>query len=255
MPVAVDKLSNRSVCTSDIDYFVDMPGQSRRLEDRDRHPPLNSDIHMTDNRPGSIRHPTCSRARKHTQFKTKGQTQFKSFDHVSVFDIYIRFFHFSAIKSDVIKYRVDQCYKHVSAQSMNSLRRITFKLFKREETHHFVHDIESRVRCTVKYKWCHFSVLALCSLECLVVKVFECRREWHGWKAASETVEIVWYGWHGAAGLRGVLRSETIRVGIHLTFFRISRIRIIVDLIFLIRHREQKNLKRKRLSIELSEVN
>ena len=116
MPVAVDKLSNRSVCTSDIDYFVDMPGQSRRLEDRDRHPPLNSDIHMTDNRPGSTHHPTCSRARKHTQFKTKGQTQFKSFDHVSVFNIYIRFFHFSAIKSDVIKYRVDQCYKHVSTK-------------------------------------------------------------------------------------------------------------------------------------------
>ena len=116
MPVAVDKLSNRSVCTSDIDYFVDMPGQSRRLEDHDRHHPLNSDIHMTDNRPGSTRRPTCSRARKHTQLKTKGQTQFKSFDHVSVFDIYIRFFHFSAIKSDVIKYRVDQCYKHVSTK-------------------------------------------------------------------------------------------------------------------------------------------
>ena len=119
--------------------------------------------------------------------------------------------------------------------------------YSKEETHHFVHDIESRVRCTVKYKWCHFSVLALCSLECLVVKVFECWREWHGWKAASETVEIVWYGWHGAAGLRGVLRSETIRVGIHLTFFRISRIRIIVDLIFLIRHREQKTSSEKGL--------
>ena len=126
-------------------------------------------------------------------------------------------------------------YFYVKSCSRSSWTVQLFSLFIKKETDHFVHYIKSHVCRTVKYKWCHFSVFSLCSFKCLIVKVFEGWWEWHGWKAASETVEIVRYGWHGAAGLRGVLRSETIWVGIHLTFFRISRIRIIVDLIFLIR--------------------
>ena len=99
MPVAVDKLSNQSVCTSDIDYFVDMPGQSRRLEDRDRRRSQNSDIHMIDSRPDSTHHLTCSRAKKnYNHFNTTSQTQC---NHVSSLDIKHKSFsfHFDAKKN------------------------------------------------------------------------------------------------------------------------------------------------------------
>ena len=58
------------------------------------------------------------------------------------------------------------------------------------KTHHFIHQIESRIWFTASYVSVHFSISTLSPLIGLIVEIFESGRECEGWESATEAVNV-----------------------------------------------------------------